>query len=256
MTNYSRLVIDQILVLVAKDFKIKYDSTFLGFGWTIAVPILMSLIYYLVFGIMMRWGDVHNYLLYLISGNFLWAFFSAVVNQSGTVMLRNASLLKKTNFNRGLLVWAIFYTEGLQFLLTIPVLIGVMAFFRVVPNWWLVVNVSVAILALMFLAVGMGYLYAALNLVFRDLQRIFAIIMMMWMYCSPVFIPITRIPRQFLTYYELNPMCQILMLWRDSFWEPSFDFRRTVIALPVSVLVFLVGRLVFRKIEPRFAELV
>lgn len=246
---------DQIAVLVAKDFKLKYDSTWLGFIWSMLIPLLMSAVYYVVFGVMMRWGSVENYLLYLVSGNFLWGFFASVVNQNGTVLLRNAALLKKTSFDRSLLVWATFFTEGAHFLLTIPVLIGIMACFGVRPNGWMIPNVLLALVPMMMLSVGMGYLYAAINIVFRDLEKIFQIVMMMWLYCSPVFIPISRVPEKFLSYYELNPMCQILMLWRDAFWCPDFHPERLVVLLPTCVIVFLFGRWVFRRVEPRFAEM-
>ncbi len=246
---------DQIMVLIAKDFKLKYDSTCLGFLWSMIIPLVMSGVYYFVFGIMMRWGAVDNYLLYLVSGNFLWAFFASVVNQNGTVLLRNASLLKKTCFDRRLLVWATFFTEGAHFLLTIPVLLGVMFCFRVVPDVYFPVNVAAALLCLMFLSVGMGYLYAAINIVFRDMEKIFQIVMMMWLYCSPVFIPVANVPARFLSYYELNPMCQILMLWRDAFWSPGFHPERLTVAAPTCLAVFLFGRWVFRRVEPRFAEM-
>lgn len=247
---------DQIWVLIAKDFKLKYDSTYLGFLWSLLIPLLMSVVYYFVFGIMMRWGTVENYLLYLVSGNFLWTFFSSVVNQNGTVLLRNASLLKKTNFDRRMLVWATFFTEGTHFLLTIPVLVGVMFLFRVIPNGWLFVNVIFSLFCMMLLSVGVGYLYAAINIVFRDMERIFQIFMMIWLYCSPVFIPITKVPERLLPYYELNPMCQVLMMWRDAFWMPGIHLERLVLAFPVCLVIFLLGRWVFRRMQPRFAEMI
>lgn len=255
LSREMQLKTDQVGVLIAKDFKLKYDSTCLGFVWSMLIPLLMSAVYYLVFGVMMRWGAVENYLLYLVSGNFLWNFFSAVVNQNGTVLLRNAALLKKTSFDRRLLVWATFFTEGTHFLLTIPVLVGIMACFGVRPDAWMPLNVVLALVPMMLLSVGMGYLYAAVNIVFRDLEKIFQIVMMMWLYCSPVFIPISRVPERFLPYYELNPMCSILMLWRDAFWSPGFHPERLIALLPTCLAVFLFGRWVFRRVEPRFAEM-
>lgn len=246
---------DQIAVLVVKDFKLKYDSTWLGFIWSMLIPLLMSAVYYIVFGVMMRWGAVENYLLYLVSGTFLWTFFASVVNQNGTALLRNAALLKKTSFDRRLLVWATFFTEGAHFLLTIPVLVGIMACLGVKPNAWMLPNVIFALVPMMLLSVGMGYLYAAINIVFRDLEKIFQIVMMIWLYCSPVFIPISHVPERFLPYYELNPMCQILMFWRDAFWNPGFHPERLVVVFPICLAVFLFGRWVFCRIEPRFAEM-
>ena len=90
---------DQILVLIAKDFKLKYNSTALGFLWSLLVPIFSSIIYYFVFGVLLRF-HIPNYLLYLLSGNFLWQFFAHVVMMNGKVILNNSQLLKKTSFGQ------------------------------------------------------------------------------------------------------------------------------------------------------------
>ena len=246
---------DQILVLIKKDFKLKYDSTALGMLWSIVTPLSMSLVYYFVFGKMMRWGD-GPFALYIVSGNFLWHYFSAIVMQSGCVLVANSSLLKKTSFDRRLLVWGTYCTESIHFLLTIPVLVGVMFVFGVVPDpLTFLPNVLVAMLSMMYFSVGFGYVYAALNICFKDLQRIMSIIMMMWLYASPVFIPVSRVPQQYLWVYEINPIAQILMTWRDAFYEPAIHPERFLPMLGVSLSMFLVGRMVFRRYEPRFAEM-
>lgn len=246
---------DQIAVLIAKDFKLKYDSTALGFLWSILIPLMMSGVFYLVFGVMMRWRNVEHYMLYLICGNFLWQFFSSVVLQNGKVMMNNAALLKKTSFDRRLLIWGTFFTEGSHFLLTVPVLMLVMACFGVTPQLTAIVNLLFVVPSIALLSVGCGYLYAAWNLYFRDLERIMAIVMMLWMYCSPVFIPITSIPEKYLPYYYLNPMTGILSVWRDVFYSPGFHPERFGYIFGVSLLVFLFGRWMFRRLEPRFAEM-
>ena len=86
-----QLMIDQVIVLVSKDFKLKYNSTAIGFFWSLLVPLCMSFTYYYVFGVIMRW-NANNYLLYLLSGNFFWQYFASVVIANGSVptILRQA----------------------------------------------------------------------------------------------------------------------------------------------------------------------
>ena len=254
-TRSFQLKLDQIRVLIAKDFKLKYNSTALGFFWSLLVPIFTSIVYYFVFGVMMRW-DAKNYLLYLMSGTFLWQFFASVILMNGSVLTANAGLLKKTSFDREFLVRGTFYTESIHFLLTVPVLMGMMAFYGVMPDWRTVApNLVVVMLALMFLSLGVSYAYAALNLFFRDLERIMGIVMMMWMFCSPVFIPISSIPEQYLWIYRINPAALILGTWRDVFYDPAFHPELFLQMLGVSVVVFFAGRWIFRKMEPGFAEM-
>lgn len=74
MFQRTTIAFDQIYVLVLRDFKLKYNSTALGFLWSLLVPILQSAVYYVVFSSIARFG-IRNYLLYMLSGMFLWYFF-------------------------------------------------------------------------------------------------------------------------------------------------------------------------------------
>ena len=255
MKRECRLKIDQVLVLVSKDFKIKYNATALGFLWSILVPLFTSCVYYFVFGVMMRF-DTPNYLLYLMSGTFLWQFFSNVVMQSGTVLSGNVALLKKTSFDRALLVGGTFFTEAIHFLLTIPVLLIIMLVYDVRPDFaTFVPNLLACMAALYLFSVGVGYAYAACNLFFRDLERIVALLLMMWMFCSPVFLPLSVIPVEYLWIFDINPMAMILGVWRDMFYDPAWHPFIHVRVILIGVAVYAAGRFLFRKMDPRFAEM-
>lgn len=250
-----QLKFDQVRVLIAKDFKLKYNSTALGFLWSLLVPAFTSLVYYFVFGIMMRFS-APNYLLYLMSGTFLWQFFSNVIIMNGGVLMANQGLMKKTSFDRELLVRGTFYTESIHFMLTVPVLFCMMAFYRVCPDvTTLLPNFIVCLSSLLFFSVGLSYAYAACNLYFRDLERIVTIVLMMWMFCSPVFIPVSAIPESYRWIFDVNPAAMILTIWRDIFYEPGWHPRVYLYVLPTSIAVFFLGRCVFRKMEPGFAEM-
>ncbi|MBQ9693411.1 MAG: hypothetical protein IJV69_01465, partial [Kiritimatiellae bacterium] len=89
------------------------------------------------------------------------------------------------------------------------------------------------------------------------------IVMMMWLFLSPVFIPFTLVKEKLteagalhlLKIYELNPMTNILCTWRDIFHEPGFHPERFLYMAIISTLVFFIGRWIFQKLEPRFAEM-
>lgn len=255
MISYKlQLKIDQISVLIAKDFKLKYNATALGFVWSLLLPTLMSIVYYFVFGVLMQIRG-ENYMLYLVSGNFLWHFFANVITQDGMVLSNNSALLKKTSFDRKLLIWSTFFTEGTHFLFTIPVLAIIMAAYGIVPNVWFPVNCLMAIVFTAYIATGFGYLYSVVSLFAPDFQRIMQIIMMTWMYCTPIFIPLSMIPDNLMCFYRLNPMVDVMCIWRNAFFTPGFDpslFVRPAIA---SMVMFFFGRWVFSRLEPRSAEM-
>ena len=278
---------DQSRDLVMKDFKLKYNSTALGFLWSLAGPLLTGAVYYLVFGVLLGLGGGAGgakgemarttpfFLLYLLCGTFLWQFFANVVIMNGNVLTANGALLKKTSFDREMLIWGTFYTESIHFVLTIPILFVVMACFRIVPDWLtLVPNMVVCLASLAMFSIGLSYFYAACNLFFRDLERIMGIVMMLWMFVSPVFIAVSAVPKEFLWLFNLNPMALIIQCWRDIFWTPCFLdcgpvpeghlFAGLTHAwhpgaylpmLLVAVATYYLGRAIFRKMEPAFAEM-
>lgn len=286
MKAQVKLAKDQMRVLVSKDFKLKYNSTALGFLWSLIVPILTGCVYYLVFGVLLGMSkDTGNargemakatpyYLQYLLCGTFLWQFFANVVTMNGYVLTGNGALLKKTSFNRELLVWGTYFTELIHFVLTFPLLLIVMMCFGIKPDFLtLIPNLVITLTSLTFFAMGLSYAYAASNLFFRDLERIINILMMLWMFCSPVFISITAVPPDLIDIFNLNPMAMILQGWRDVFWTPCFIGAELpanhiyagmthawhpgsyLPMLLISIAVYFGGRAIFRKMEPAFAEM-
>ena len=246
---------DQILVLVSKEFKLKYNSTALGFFWSLLIPFFSSIIYYFVFGIIMRF-NVPNYLLYLISGTFLWQFFANVITMSGHILRNNSSLLKKTSFDRRLLIWGTFATECIHLALTVPTLLIVMLVYGVTPDWLTVLpNLFYCLMLLTFFTMGLAYAYAAANIYFRDLERIIGIILQMWMFMTPIFIPVSKVPEKYLWVYQINPMAGIVGIWRDIFYMPSCHISSNWHLFIVALAVFFAGRWIFKRCQSRFSEM-
>lgn len=255
LSREFELTRDQIMVLVIRDFKRKYNSTYLGFFWSLLVPIFTSLVYCVVFQVLIRWSTEH-YILYLMSGNFLWHFFNNVITMNGRVLINSAPLLKKTCFDRKFLIYGTFVAEFIHFLLTIPILFGMMCFFKITPQWsTLFINLLSVFVFTSLLCFGVSFLYAAANLYFRDLERVIGVIMMSWMFMSPIFIPMSHIPEKYQIIYQLNPMAGIMCIWRDIFYCPGFHPESFLYLFAVCFVVFLIGYGVFQKCEPGFAEM-
>ena len=175
---------------------------------------------------------------------------------NGHVLIANSALLKKTSFDRRLLVISTFFTEGMHFLLTIPILLGIMRYYHVTPQWWSVLpNLVVCLLSLALISIGIGYFYAAANLWFRDLERIIGILLMAWCFMSPVFIPMSNVPEKWQFIYDINPMALVLRIWRNIFYEPAFDPSLYAPPLVIGLILFLLGRAFFSRYDAKFAEM-
>ena len=116
-------------------------------------------------------------------------------------------------------------------------------------------NMLVVITGLTLFSIGLSYAYAAANLYFRDLERIMTIVLMMWMFLSPVFIPIANVPMEYRWVYDYNPIACLMNIWRDIFYNPAFHPETFLPVLVVSFGVFVLGRWIFMRLEARFAEM-
>lgn len=245
---------DQISVLISKDFKLKYNSTALGFFWSIGVPIAQSLVYFFAFSVIMRF-KVENYLLYMLSGMFLWNFFCSSLTMSGSTFLSNSGLMKKTSFPRHYLVIGSISSELTHFVLTIPILIVLMMLGGIMPSWSCF-TIPIVLLNLIMITLGCSFFMASINMFFRDLERIIGILLQLAFFLLPIIYPMKAIPDKYQIFLRLNPFYYVLQPWRDIFYSPQVNILDNIIGFVLSLLVLFVGYMVYKWKEPRFAEMI
>ena len=253
MRSRLELLFDQISVLTAKDFKLKYNSTVLGYLWSILTPVSQSIVYYFVFRVIIRF-EIENYLLFLLSGMFLWQFFCNSVLVGGNVFWGNVVLIKKTSLSRSLLLFGSVFTEFLHFALTIPILLALMFVYHV-PFGFSLFLLPLALFSLVLFTLGFSFLYATVNMWFRDMERIMGVLLQMWVFLSPVMIPMSIVPEKYHILFKCNPMYYILNFWRDIFYQPHFSIENMLFSIVVSVVVFIIGFWIFQKKQSLFSEM-
>lgn len=255
LSEEKLLVLDKILILVNRELKLKYNSTAMGYIWSLMNPIFLSFIYYIVFRKIIRF-DLKNYMLFVLSGVFLWQFFVNAVIGSGITFFSNSWLIKKTSVPPIYLVMGTFFTELFHFLLTIPILLCVMLISKV-PITWNFLLLPIAILCIGGMTFGVALIYATVNVFIRDLERMILLLFQVWMFLCPVMIPLKYVPKEYQIYILLNPMTPFLNAWRSIFFEPdSLELMPWVISMPISILAVIVGLFVYHSLEKNFAEMV
>jgi len=245
--------LDLLSVLLAKELKVRYKNSILGYLWSLLNPLTMALIFYFAFKVILR-VPIENYSFFLITGLFPWQWFSNSVSSSTGILLGNASIIKKVNFPRHFIPLANVLNDLTHFLLTIPVIAGFGLFFGVYPTLWWFVGIPALLLAQFLITYGLSLFVASANLFFRDLERLVGIFLMVLFYGTPIFYDLTLVPESLRAYLYLNPMTGIISCWRELFLKGSFYFSFYIIYLSYALLVFLFGLFVFRKLSPRFAE--
>jgi lipopolysaccharide transport system permease protein len=244
---------DLILRLAWSDFKLRYKSSALGFFWSLLEPLLMLLVLYVVFSNLMR-VQVEHYQLFLLLGIVLWNFLDRGTSMSIWGIIGKPSLVQKVYFPRDILVISTCTTALMMTALEFVVFIIFMVIFRVLPGW------TIAFFPVLFVCefliiLGLSMALSALNVYFRDVQFIWRLIVQVGFFATPILYPITIFPEKIRWIVMLNPIAQIINMMRDCtlYRIAPEPLNLTYVALSSLVLLVL-GYIIFDRLEPRFAE--
>ena len=270
----TRLRWELLRNLVRKDLKVKYKGSTLGFAWSLANPLLLMAVYYVVFQLILRNG-IPNFAIYLMSGLLVWnAFSGAVMGASGSVV-GNANLVKKVRFPLPVLPLAAVGFALVHFALQLLVLVVVVvATGHSIIGWQLLLAIPALAVALLF-TVALSLLVAALNVRYRDTQHLLEVALLAWFWLNPVVYSISLVRQQLqgLTWiYWLNPMADVIVTMQRAIYKTPYveagGVRTLVLADPgyvwylehlcislaIGAVVFVIGLRSFRKRAADFAE--
>jgi lipopolysaccharide transport system permease protein len=245
---------DLILVLLAKEFKIRYKSTFMGYAWSLFHPLVLALIFFNIFRLFIR--GVPDYALYLIAGLFPWQCVSNVCLGANYYFLGNSSLIKKVRFQRAMLVLAGVLNELLHLTISIPVIVAFMLYYGKLPelSWlWLLPALLLLQAGMM---VGVALAIATSNLFFRDLERLLGLVTQLLFYLTPIVYPIDMVPAEYRWLLFANPFASLVLCWQGLFYAGQVPAVYLGVALTWSLGLLALGFLVYAKKVWRFAEIV
>lgn len=246
---------DLVEVLVSKELKIRYKNTILGYVWSLANPIAFALTFFIAFKNALRL-DIPNYILFLLIGLFPWQFFANAIGQAPSMFIANANIIKKVIFPRFLLIFGLVGNHAFHFGLTLPVLLLFMLGYGVIPNIVFFLGLPILFFNQLILIIGLSLFISSLNLFFRDMENLTQVLTNLLFYLTPVLYKRDMIPAEYQLVLSLNPMTNVIELWRDLMLSNTINIDLLLKSSIVNLLWFLLGVLVYKKLEKRFAEVV
>lgn len=237
--------------LVARDFKTKYKRSVLGVLWSFLNPLLTMIVQYIVFSNLFRF-DVPHYPAYLIIGVVFFNFFSESTNLALASIIGNAGLITKVYVPKYIYPLTRVMSSLVNLLISLIPLLLVTLFSGIIPTKaYLLVPFS--LLCLTVFCLGIGLLLAAAMVFFRDVQFLWGVLSMIWMYLTPIFYPASILPDSVAWVLKVNPLYYFITFARTCFMdgispEPIMYVQCALMALAT----LLVGALVFRKTQDRF----
>ncbi|SES43186.1 ABC-2 type transport system permease protein [Pedococcus cremeus] len=243
--------------LVIRDLRVRYSQSVLGYVWTILDPLLMSLIYFLVFVYIFKRNDLGHepYFLFLLIGLLAWQWFSGSLTDTSRALISEAKLVRSTNLPREIWVVRVVVSKGIEYVFSLPVLLFFLGFYllqgKTHLNGWLVLF-PFAVVVEFIAAVGLGLLLAPVTALITDMQRVIRIVLRMLFYATPVIYSGQLVPQPYDKVLWLNPMTGVLEAMRAGFFEHDklpIQWGAIATSAVVSVALVFIGNTVFGRLE-------
>lgn len=251
MSRYLRYR-DLVLSLVARDLKVRYRRSLIGFLWTTLQPLLTMLVLTAVFSAVFRF-QVRNYPVYALAGILFWSFFSQSIVSSMNSLRGNASLLLKVPVPKGVFPLASVLSGVINLALALVPLLAIVALTGQ-PMRPALLFLPVSILIAGLFTLGAGLLLSPLAVFFSDVVELVAVVLTMLMYLTPVFYPMAIIPDRYRWMVRFNPIRSVLEVFRDPIYygkiPPAIHLAA---ALVIALVALLIGTVVFRRSSGRIA---
>lgn len=236
-------------LLSARDLRVRYSTSALGYLWSVLDPLVMSGIYWFIFTqVFERSVGETPYIVFLITALLPWMWFNTAVTDFTRAFNKDARLVRSTSIPRTIWVGRIVVSKGIEFLLALPVLALFAIFGGATVNWGLLLF-PVAMLLQVMLLLGLGLIVAPLCVLWGDLERTTRLILRALFYASPIIYGVGDLPGVFKDVGALNPLAGIFTLYRVGFFPDQWDTLSVIVGAVSSILFLVVGILVFRRLE-------
>jgi lipopolysaccharide transport system permease protein len=242
---------DFILGSVKREFQLRYSGSLLGAGWNVINPLVMVLVYTVIFSEVMRAklpgvDDVYAYGIYVCCGILAWGLFTEIITRSQNVFLENANLLKKSNFPRVCLPAIVTLSALLNFAIVFGLFIAMLAISGRSPGWTVLTLVPVLVVEIV-LATGFGILVGTLNVFFRDVGQLMGVVLQFWFWLTPIVYPVVIIPDTVRHWLRLNPMVAVIAAYQGVFVTHSVPQWESLLPVVILAVVMLgLGYATFR----------
>jgi lipopolysaccharide transport system permease protein len=249
---------DLWLTLALRDVKLRYRQTALGVAWVVLLPLLASGIFTLVFGVVAGLpSDGSPYFLFVFAGYLGWNAFQNTLQRCGISLIGNTALVTKVYFPRIILPAASVLASMLDFAIGVVMLELALLVRGELPGLASLAMIPLFMLLLQLVALGAGFISAALSVKFRDVQYVVPFLIQLLLYASPVAYGVAAVPPAMRRFYLLNPVAPLLDGLRTALLGHG-DVHWLAIGASalVSATLFAAGTLFFLYQDRQYADVI
>lgn len=253
---------DLILMFVKRDFVTFYKQTILGPLWFLIQPLLSTIMFYYVFVVMAgTQSEGIDAFLLILSGQIIWSYFSESLNKVSTVFTTNANMFGKVYFPRLIMPLSITVSGLMKF--GIQLIIFLCFYFyayftsdSLSPTWWILCLPLLLLIMGMF-ALGLGMIFSSLTTKYKDLIFLLTFGISLYMYITPVVYPMKTFKGALKAVAEYNPLSGVFVCFREGFiGNQDFQPSMLMYSFLSTMVLFIIGTLIFNKVEKGFMDTV
>jgi ABC-type polysaccharide/polyol phosphate export permease len=248
-----------VIQMVKKDFQHQFLGSLLGIFWAFVQPLVFVLVLWFVFAMGFRQAKAVEpvpFVVWLMTGMFCWFFISDAIVSSTSAILQNSYLVRKIKFQVNMLPLVKILSALIVHVVFILLLFVLYAVSGHWPNlYWL--QVFYYLTAAIFLTLGFSWITSSLNVFARDITQVIQIMVRMGFWFTPIFWKPDQMPDTVQFLVKLNPAYYLVQGYRDSLIYQVWFWQRPYLTLyfwTFSLLVFVTGALVFKRLRPHFAD--
>ena len=240
---------------ISRDLKTRYHGSIIGWGWSIAEPLALTVTFYILFAILSDSTDPYRPFNILV-GILAWSFFSRTLSRGTTALQRNSGLIQRIYFPREVFLFSQAGYQLVQLLLSMIVLVPLLYHYELMPSMNILLF-PLAILLMGMLALGLAFFTSIIQTRVRDMEHIVTVILRIGFYLTPVFYTLdmitgSRIPAEYSDIYlYVNPMATYITMVRCAFTGDPLGISSTHLTVTISttILIFMLGSMFFMRRE-------
>jgi lipopolysaccharide transport system permease protein len=253
---------DLIMLLVRRDFVSKFKQTILGPAWFVIQPLLSTIMFTIVFGNIAQLStDGLPKMLFYLSGNVLWLYFSNCLTLCSTTFIDNAHLFGKVYFPRLVVPVSIVISQAITFALQFVFFLCFMVYYVVQgaairPNQYIFLF-PVLILLMAGMSLGLGIIFSSMTTKYRDMRFLLDFGVRLLMFATTAIYPLSSIPEKYKLFILANPMTSIIETFRYGFMgQGAFSWAYLGYSTGFTAIVLFIGMVMFTRIERTFMDTV
>lgn len=255
---YELVQFRELFVFMAlRDILVRYKQTIVGVAWSVIRPLLSMIIFTVIFGRVAKLPSESGvpYPIMVFSALLPWQYFANAMSSSSESFIRASSMISKIYFPRLILPTSSVLVSAVDFGISFVLLCLLMLFYRFMPSARILL-IPVFFIPVTVTALGVGYLFSALGVKYRDFRHVMPFMVQFGLYVSPVGFSSSVIPDKWRLLYSLNPMVGVIdgFRWCIQGTSVSLYMPGFIISLVISALIFWWGLKYFKKTERTFAD--